>query len=443
MGSLRAITFQVTPGGPVSGRLRVPGDKSISHRSLLLGALADGVTQVSGFLAGDDTLASLEALRAMGVDIERQEAGNLAIHGVGLGGFSAPQGPLYLSNSGTSVRLLAGVLAGQSFDSELTGDASLSQRPMQRVAEPLAWMGARVTLSEQGTLPLHIFGQQRLVGIEYQMPVASAQIKSCVLLAGLYAKGQTCVMEPAATRDHTERLLAQFGYPITCSTGRVCLEGGGRLVATEIQVPADISSAAFFIVSAALVDGSDILLEEVGINPTRTAVIEVLQEMGADITVRNRREMTGEPVADIQVRASPLHGIQIPSSQVSRAIDEFPVIFIAAACARGQTVVTGAAELRVKESDRIEVMAKGLRVLGVHAEPTDDGIRINGGRLHGGSVDSAGDHRVAMAFAVAGLCASAPVAIQNCANVDTSFPGFAEFARGAGFDIVVEKKRHA
>ncbi|MCI0400151.1 MAG: 3-phosphoshikimate 1-carboxyvinyltransferase [Gammaproteobacteria bacterium] len=432
-----SIAFQVAPSGPLHGRIRVPGDKSISHRSLILGALAEGVTEVRGFLEGEDTLATMAALSAMGVKFERQDAGQIVIHGVGLHGFSAPKGPLYLGNSGTSARLFAGVLAGQPFDSELTGDASLSRRPMQRVLEPLSRMGARLTLSERGTLPLHIRGQKGLLGVDYQMPVASAQVKSCVLLAGLYAKGWTCVTEPAVTRDHTERLLLRFGYPLTREERRICVEGGRRLAATEIDVPADISSAAFFMVGAAVVEGSDILLEEVGINPTRTAVIEVLREMDADITVHNQRTLSGEPVADIQVRARPLHGIPIAASQVSRAIDEFPAIFIAAACARGQTVVRGAAELRVKESDRIEAMATGLKALGADAEPTEDGIIINGGHLHGGSVDSCGDHRIAMAFAIAGMAASAPIRVQNCASVETSFPKFAELARRAGLDIVI------
>ncbi len=343
--------------------------------------------------------------------------------------------PLDLGNSGTSMRLLCGLLAGQAFDVELVGDRSLMSRPMRRVTEPLAQMGARISTTEQGTAPLRISGGQSLQGIDYAMPVASAQVKSCLLLAGLYAAGRTCVTEPAPTRDHTERMLSGMGYRVERSDGTACLQGGGRLGATPIDVPADISSAAFFLVGASIAANSDLLLEHVGINPTRTGVLEILRLMGADIEVLNRREIGGEPVADLRVRAAHLRGIEIPESLVPLAIDEFPVLFVAAACADGRTVLTGAEELRVKESDRIQVMADGLQALGVAAQPTADGMVIEGGRLSGGAVDSKGDHRIAMSFAMAALRADGPIVIDDCANVNTSFPGFVALASGVGLGI--------
>ena len=433
------VTFRVAPGGYLIGRLRVPGDKSISHRSIMLGSLAEGVTEVSGFLEGEDSLATLAAFRAMGVPIEGPESGQVRIEGVGLHGLQAPDGPLYLGNSGTSMRLLAGLLAGQRFDTVLTGDESLSRRPMKRVIDPLTQMGARIEASEAGTAPLKIHGGRRLHGIDYRLPMASAQVKSCILLAGLYAEGRTCVTEPAPTRDHTERMLSGMGWPLEIDGPKRCLTGGHALQAVRIDVPADISSAAFFLVGASIAEGSDVLLEHVGINPTRTGVIDILRAMGADIELSNSREVGGEPVADIRVRSAALRGIGIPESLVPLAIDEFPAIFVAAACAEGETVLTGAEELRVKESDRIQVMADGLQALGIEAIPTRDGIRIHGGRLHGGRVHSHGDHRIAMAFAMAALCADGPVEIEDCANVDTSFPGFVELAAAAGLAIRAEE----
>ena len=429
------VVFTVQPGGRLRGALRVPGDKSISHRSIMLGALADGVTEVAGFLEGDDNLATLHAFRGMGVVIDGPDKGRVTIHGVGLHGLKAPQEALYLGNSGTSMRLLSGLLAGQAFDCELTGDTSLSSRPMRRVTEPLAAMGAMVTTSDTGTPPLRITGGRRLRAIDYVMPVASAQVKSCLLLAGLYADGTTCVTEPAPTRDHTERMLSGFGYAVERSGNRICLTGGGRLSATGIDVPADISSAAFFLVGASIADGSDLTLEHVGINPTRIGVVNILRQMGADIELMNESDVGGEPVADIRVRAAQLRGIRIPEDQVPLAIDEFPALFVAAACAEGETILTGARELRVKESDRIQVMADGLSRLGVHAQSTDDGIRIYGGAISGGQVDSHGDHRIAMAFAMAALPARAEIQIDDCANVDTSFPGFVALARESGLAI--------
>jgi 3-phosphoshikimate 1-carboxyvinyltransferase len=413
----------------------VPGDKSISHRAVMLGAIAEGRTEVSGFLEGEDSLATLAAFRRMGVSIRGPEGGRLTIDGAGLVGLRAPDAPLDLGNSGTSMRLLAGLLAGQRFPVTLKGDASLSKRPMRRVTEPLTRMGAHIRTSPVGTAPLDIDPCPGLQGIDYQMPVASAQVKSSLLLAGLYARGETCVTEPAPTRDHTERMLAAFGYPVQRQGARVCLFGGGRLTACAIDVPTDISSAAFFLVGASIAAGSDLVLEHVGVNPTRIGVVNILRAMGADIELTHRGEAGGEPVADVRVRGAPLKGIRIPDDQVPLAIDEFPAIFIAAACAEGKTTLTGAEELRVKESDRIQVMADGLGALGVETEPRPDGIHIRGGGLAGGFVDAQGDHRIAMSFAIAGLGARSSIEVRDCANVGTSFPGFAPLAARAGLRI--------
>jgi len=431
------VSYLVQPGGSLKGRVRVPGDKSISHRSIMLGSLADGVTRVSGFLEGEDSLATLQAFRDMGVRIEGPDAGRVVIHGVGMHGLKTPPGPLDLGNSGTSMRLLSGLLAGQGLELTLVGDSSLSGRPMRRVTEPLARMGALIGTTERGTAPLHIRPTAALHGIRYDMPMASAQVKSCLLLAGLYAAGETCVSEPAPTRDHTERMLRGFGYEVRQQGARVCLSGGGSLVACDIEVPADVSSAAFFLVGASIALGSDLLLEHVGMNPTRDGVIQILRLMGADIEVLNAREAGGEPVADLRVRSAALHGIEIPVDLVPLAIDEFPAIFVAAACASGETVLHGAEELRVKESDRIQVMADGLQALGIRAEALPDGMRIQGGRIGAGRVDSHGDHRIAMSFAMAALRADGPIEIDDCANVRTSFPNFPELASGAGLSLEV------
>jgi 3-phosphoshikimate 1-carboxyvinyltransferase len=434
-GEANQSDFAVAPGGRLSGTLRVPGDKSISHRAVMLGALADGETTVEGLLEGEDVLATLAAFRAMGVEAEGPANGRLRIRGVGLHGLKAPATGLDMGNSGTAMRLLTGILAGQSFDTTLTGDVSLSKRPMNRVADPLRTMGARIDTAEGGRPPLHIRGGTPLHGIHYDMPVASAQVKSAVLLAGLYAEGETSVIEPAPTRDHTERMLEGFGYHVVRDRASARVRGGGSLKATTIDVPADISSAAFFLVGASIATGSDVMLEHVGVNPTRIGVLHILQDMGADITVLNERIVGGEPVADLRVRAAHLRGIHIPEDQVPLAIDEFPVLFVAAACADGTTVLTGARELRVKESDRIAVMATGLEALGVQCRETEDGIIIQGGTLGGGTVDSHGDHRIAMAFAMAGLRASSEIRIRDCRNVATSFPGFVQLARKAGLQI--------
>ena len=359
----------------------------------------------------------------------------MIIHGVGKHGLKSPATELDLGNSGTSIRLLSGLLAAQQFDTTLTGDTSLNKRPMRRVTEPLTAMGARVNTSAGGTPPLHIKGNPHLKGIEYVMPVASAQVKSCLLLAGLYAEGKTCVTEPAPTRDHTERMLQGFGYPVERSGNTVCVTNQGKLTATRIDVPADISSAAFFLVGASIAPGSDLLLEHVGINPTRIGVINILRAMGADIELSNEQVVGGEPVADIRVKGSQLHGIRIPEDQVPLAIDEFPALFVAAACAEGQTILKGARELRVKESDRIQVMADGLQILGIDARPTDDGMVMQPGKIGSGRVNSHGDHRIAMAFAMAALRASGSIEIEDCANVKTSFPDFVGLAGQAGLDL--------
>ena len=425
-------------GKSLAGTIRVPGDKSMSHRSIMLGALAEGITEVKGFLEGEDSLATLQAFRDMGVTIEGPEDGFVRIHGVGMHGLQAPRGPLYLGNSGTAMRLFSGLLAAQPFDSELTGDASLSKRPMGRVADPLRAMGAVIDTAEGGRPPLRIRGGNPLTGIHYEMPVASAQVKSCLLLAGLYAEGETRAIEPAPTRDHTERMLKGFGYPVKVDGATATIESGHTLKACRIDVPADISSAAFFMVAASIMPGSDLTLEHVGLNPTRIGVVNILREMGGNITISNEKTVGGEPVGDIRIKAAQLKGINIPEDQVPLAIDEFPVLFIAAVCAEGETVLSGAEELRVKESDRIQVMADGLAQLGVRTEVKPDGIVIQGSSMQGGSVYSHGDHRIAMAFSVAALRAQGEIEINDCANVATSFPNFVELANRVGMNVRVD-----
>jgi len=431
------VTYIAQPGGKAVGQIRVPGDKSISHRSIMLGSLAEGVTHVEGFLEGEDALATLQTFRDMGVVIEGPEDGEVTVHGVGLNGLKAPAGPLYVGNSGTSMRLLSGILSGQAFDTELTGDDSLTKRPMNRVALPLAEMGASIDTAEGGRPPLKVKGAQALKGIHYDMPMASAQVKSCLLLAGLYANGETSVTEPAPTRDHTERMLRGFGYEVNRTGNRISLNGGGTLKACDIDIPADISSAAFFLVAGSITPGADLTLTHVGINPTRVGVLNILELMGANIQIQNEREVGGEPVADIRVRYAKLKGIHVPEDQVPLAIDEFPALCIAAACAEGRTVVTGAEELRVKETDRIQAMADGLTALGVVCETTDDGIIVEGGVIGGGEVESFGDHRIAMSFAVASLQSRDTITIRNCANVATSFPNFVDLATHIGIKLEV------
>ena len=432
------ITFKTTPNGKLTGNLRVPGDKSMSHRSIMLGSLAEGTTHVSGFLTGEDCIATMNAFRAMGVDIIGPEDKKVIIHGVGMNGLKPPSAPLDMGNSGTAMRLMTGLLAGQSFDTTLIGDASLSTRPMNRITKPLSTMGATIITEEGGRPPLQIKGGSTLKGLHYDMPIASAQVKSAILLAGLYAEGKTSVTEPGITRDHSERMLRGFGYAVETqgkNGSEISLNGGGQLTACDIDVPADISSAAFFMVGASIAEGSDITLAHVGINPTRTGVIDILKLMGADIQLFNEKEVGGEPVADIRIRSAQLTGIKIPEALVPLAIDEFPVIFVAAACAQGTTVLTGAEELRVKESDRIQVMADGLNNCGVEATATPDGMIIHGGDITAGTVDSHGDHRIAMAFTMAGLRANGTIQITDCANVNTSFPDFIALASGVGVGV--------
>jgi 3-phosphoshikimate 1-carboxyvinyltransferase len=418
----------------LKGSVRVPGDKSVSHRALMLGALAEGTSHIRGFLEGEDTRATAAVLQQLGVRIDTPTEGERVVHGVGLHGLRGTTALLDCGNAGTGMRLLAGLLAGQAFDSTLVGDESLSKRPMRRVTDPLASMGATID-TQDGLPPLRIHGGQSLTGIGYTLPVASAQVKSALLLAGLYAQGATEVIEPHPTRDYTERMLAAFGWPIEFAPGRAKLTGGHVLHATNVDVPADFSSAAFFLVAGSIVPGSELHLQAVGLNPRRTGLLQALRLMGADIRVENERESGGEPVGDLVVRHAPLHGIELPEALVPDMIDEFPALFVAATAAAGKTVVRGAAELRVKESDRLASMAAGLRALGATIDEVPDGATIEGGSLGGGVIESHGDHRIAMSFAAAGLIANGPVRIHDCGNVATSFPGFMELANGCGFDL--------
>lgn len=431
--------FIVHPGGQVKGRIRVPGDKSVSHRSIMLGALAQGTTNISGFLEGEDAMATLQAFRDMGVVIEGPAEGKVVVHGVGLNGLKPPPGPLYVGNSGTTIRLLAGLMAGQAFDVELSGDVSLNKRPMERVAKPLRLMGAVVDTAKDGCPPMRIKGGQALSGIHYDLPMASAQVKSCVMLAGLYAKGRTSVTEPAPTRDHTERMLKGFGYAVERTTDTCSIIGQGQLTATDIDVPSDISSATFFLVAAAISPGSDLIIEHVGMNPTRIGVVNILRLMGADLGIENEREVGGEPVADLHIKYAPLTGIDVPEDQVPLAIDEFPALMVAASCATGTTTITGAEELRVKESDRIQAMVDGLGALGVTIEGTADGAIIQGmgpdQPFGSAQIVTHHDHRIAMAFTIAGLRACEHIKILDCAHVATSFPNFVELARTVGMNL--------
>jgi 3-phosphoshikimate 1-carboxyvinyltransferase len=427
-------TFTCSPGEKVNGRIRVPGDKSISHRSIILSSIATGVSHISGFLQGEDSLNTIRAFQQMGVEIERKQD-RVCVKGAGLHGLTASAADLEMGNSGTAMRLMLGLLAGQGFDSRMVGDESLSSRPMLRVIEPLQAMGALIASEAGGRAPLQVRASPGLNAIEYDMPVASAQVKSCLLLAGLYADGETVVREPAPTRDHSERMLRAYGCDVTSVGREIRMHAGQQLSACDVEVPADISSAAFFMVAASIAPGSDITLQHVGVNPTRTGVIDILKLMGADLEMQNQRDVGGEPVADIRVRSASLSGIDIPVELVPLAIDEFPVLFIAAACAHGTTRLSEAEELRVKESDRIQVMVDGLTELGITTQVKVDGIVIEGGLMGGGTVDSHGDHRIAMAFSVASLCAQQAICIKDCANVNTSFPGFADLAQQAGIKI--------
>ena len=427
--------FVTSNSGPLSGSIKVPGDKSISHRSIMLGSIAEGVTRVSGFLEGDDSLATLNAFKEMGVAIQR-EGSNVVIQGVGMNGLKEPRKPLNLGNSGTSIRLMSGLLSAQTFDSVLCGDESLSSRPMGRVINPLQEMGADISGNDSKP-PLVIKGGKQLSAIEYTLPVASAQIKSCLLLAGLYSEGTTSIIENGISRDHTERMLKGFGYDVISSPNKISLLGGGTLKGCEIEVPSDISSAAFFMVAGCISENSSIHLNSVNINPTRTGVIDILKLMGGNIELSNERLQAGELIADIKVTSSRLKGIEIPENLVPLAIDEFPVLFIAASCAEGETILTGAKELRVKESDRIQVMADGLTSLGINNEVLEDGIRISGGEFkkQTNSIRSHHDHRISMAFAIASVRSKFDIEIEGVDNVKTSFPNFIELANSIGMKI--------
>jgi 3-phosphoshikimate 1-carboxyvinyltransferase len=429
------MRFIVTPSQLQDARVTVPGDKSVSHRSLMLGSIAKGRTEVSGFLAGEDCLATLAAMRALGVAIDRPSPTNTTIDGVGLHGLREASSYLDLGNSGTAMRLMAGLLAGQDFPSTLSGDESLNSRPMGRIIKPLTMMGAAIESDCDGTPPLQIAGGLRLQGIHYEMPIASAQVKSSVLLAGLYAAGTTSVTEPAVTRDHTERMLGSMGVAVGNDQGKISITGGQELLGCQVEVPADLSSAAFVLLAVVLADKADVLITNVGVNPTRTGVIDILQAMGADIRLENPRMTGEEPVADIRVRSSQLQGGEVDPELVSLAIDEFPVLFVAAAAASGKTVFSGVGELRVKESDRIAAMADGMRRLGIEVEESPDGAVVYGGRFRGGTVESYGDHRIAMSLALAGTVADDEVIVKDVATVDTSFPGFAACMTSIGVDI--------
>ena len=417
------MRFEVLPSRVTSAKLTVPGDKSVSHRALMLGGIAEGRSNVSGFLAGEDCLATLAAMSLMGVTVLRPAPTELVVHGIGLHGLVAPASELDLGNSGTAMRLMAGLLSGQNFSSVLSGDASLSSRPMQRVIGPLELMGASIE-SNAGCPPLTVHGNPDLQGIDYTLPVASAQVKSAILLAGLYADGVTTVKEPTVTRDHTERMLVTMGAKLERANHRISMRGHQVLQGSDIEVPADLSSASFIMLAAILAERADILITGVGVNPTRTGVIDILLAMGARIELENRRLYGAEPIADIRVRSSSLRGGVIDPALVSLAIDEFPVLFVAAAAAQGKTVFSGLAELRVKESDRIAAMAAGLRALGIQVDEVADGATVHGGKFTGGVVESLGDHRVAMSLAIAGTIAADAVVVNDVAAVNTSFPGF-------------------
>jgi 3-phosphoshikimate 1-carboxyvinyltransferase len=419
--------------------MAVPGDKSISHRALMLSGIAEGVSEVKGFLAGEDCLATLAAMRALGVRIEQPSPTHVMIHGAGLHGLKGADRPLDMGNAGTAMRLFTGLLAAQNFDSQLVGDSSLMKRPMERVAQPLRLMGADVR-TKNGTPPVDIAGARTLQGIEYRMPIASAQVKSAIMLAALYARGTTTIIAPAVSRDHSERMLESCGVRVVTDGLRITVRPPQRLANQQLTVPGDFSSAAFFVVAGLLAAaGEGLLIENVGLNPTRTGLLDILRSMGGEIEVLHARESGSEPVADLRVRASRLRGVRVPVGLVPLAIDELPVLFIAAACAEGETLVTGAEELRVKESDRIAAMSEGLATLGVKHGALRDGMRIEGRPVgkafSGGVVDSFGDHRIAMAFSIASLRAAGPIKIRDVANVATSFPGFVPLAQSVGLEI--------
>ena len=430
------------PSGPLSGEALVPGDKSLSHRALMLGALAVGETRISGLLEGEDVLATAAALRALGAEANRLGDGEWQVFGRGVSGLHEPAEVLDFGNAGTGARLMMGVLAGQPLTAVLTGDASLRSRPMGRVIEPLTQMGVRFEAREGGRLPATLIAPERLLPISYRSPVASAQIKSAVLLAGLAAPGETTVIEPLPSRDHSERMLAAFGADVrSAQTGEghaVTVSGEAELTAREVGIARDPSSAAFPLVAALLVPGSRVTLPGIGVNPLRTGLLDTLAEMGAKIAYENRREEAGEPLADLVAEAGPLKGVEVPAERAPTMIDEYPILAVAAACAEGRTVMRGLAELRVKESDRLAAMAEGLAACGVAVETGEDFLVVEGkGRppAGGATVPSRLDHRIAMSFLVLGLAAARPVSVDDAGPIETSFPGFAALMQGLGAGI--------
>ena len=433
--SLKGNTnFRIEPSNSIIGKVNIPGDKSISHRAIILAAIADGESRIKNFLQGEDTLATIRVFQKMGVNI-KNDRDIIIVKGVGLHGLRAENPTLDFGNSGTSVRLLSGLLSAQNFSSQLIGDASLMKRPMSRIINPLQKMNAKINCTDLGTLPIKIEGGQKIEAIEYELPIFSAQLKSCLLLAGLYAEGTTKIIENTATRDHTERMLANFSHSVIKKGNQISIKKADRLIGCEIIVPGDFSSAAYFIVAAILTPNSNIILENVGVNPTRNAMIKIMKSMGADVELKNERLESGEPVATIYAKTSKLTGIDIPEELVPVAIDELPIILVAAACAKGKTRLSGATELRVKESDRIQSMLDGFISLGIKVKALEDGMIIEGGQYNGGVINSNDDHRIAMAFSIAGIIAKAPIIINSCKNVATSFPGFIDTAKHLGINI--------
>ena len=433
--SLKGNTnFRIEPSNSIIGKVNIPGDKSISHRAIILAAIADGESRIKNFLQGEDTLATIRVFQKMGVNI-KNDGDIIIVKGVGLHGLHAENPILDFGNSGTSVRLLSGLLSAQNFSSQLIGDESLMKRPMFRIINPLQKMNAKINCTDLGTLPIKIEGGQKIEGIEYELPIFSAQLKSCLLLAGLYAEGTTKIIENMATRDHTERMLANFSHSVIKKGNQISIKKADRLIGCEIIVPGDFSSAAYFIVAAILTPNSNIILENVGVNPTRNAMIKIMKLMGADVELKNERLESGEPVATIYAKTSKLIGIDIPEELVPVAIDELPIILVAAACAKGKTKLSGAAELRVKESDRIQSMLDGFISLGIKVKALEDGMIIEGGQYNGGVINSNDDHRIAMAFSIAGIIAKAPIIINSCKNVATSFPEFVDTAKHLGMNI--------
>lgn len=433
--SLKGNTnFRIEPSNSIIGKVNIPGDKSISHRAIILAAIADGESRIKNFLQGEDTLATIRVFQKMGVNI-KNDGDIIIVKGVGLHGLRAENPTLDFGNSGTSVRLLSGLLSAQNFSSQLIGDESLMKRPMFRIIDPLQKMNAKINCTDLGTLPIKIEGGQKIEGIEYELPIFSAQLKSCLLLAGLYAEGTTKIIENMATRDHTERMLANFSHSVIKKGNQISIKKADRLIGCEIIVPGDFSSAAYFIVAAILTPNSNIILENIGVNPTRNAMIKIMKLMGADVELKNERLESGEPVATIYAKTSKLIGIDIPEELVPVAIDELPIILVAAACAKGKTKLSGAAELRVKESDRIQSMLDGFISLGIKVKALEDGMIIEGGQYNGGVINSNDDHRIAMAFSIAGIIAKAPIIINSCKNVATSFPEFVDTAKHLGMNI--------